>query len=510
MKALKFIFLGAYALVFLWGCKSQNVALKQSYTQQNKYLEDRAALIAQDSMMAFDADLKLSPQELRVNQKLVALRDQMIRGYKEANFFPPAHHFLKSKAHIENTELYQLIQRMPKGGMMHLHGSAGIDFRWLINKAAEMPNCYVYWEEDNETYTKGQLHFYKESNAPDGFYPTQEVDNFEQDMHELLLLDQEVLQDSFDIWEEFELIFQRIGGFFNYQPIYAQYHKVMFDSLVADGIQHVELRNFPGGIYDLEHAPNSGYYPPDTAIQYLKEVEAEMQEEHPAFSLKLIYTSLRFFPEEVVMQHLEDAYKYRQRYPEIVRGFDLVANEDDGHSTLFFLDNWLKMDSLEKVYGIDMPLYLHDGESDWHTIKNLYDAVLLNSERIGHGFNLNHFPILQEQIKSKDICLEVCPLSNQILGYVGDLRVHPANYLLRRGVQCTISTDDPAIFGYNGLSYDYWSILLAWQLDLQAIKKLAMNSLIYSSLPDEEKDKSLEHWEEQWNEFINYADDFLQ
>ncbi|WP_277479154.1 hypothetical protein [Catalinimonas alkaloidigena] len=510
MKQLSYLFIGVCCSYFISSCSSQRQALEQNYRQQSKYLEERAALIAQDSLMAFDAGLQLSAEELRVNRKLVALRDQMISDYQQANFFPPAHHFLKSKTHIEGTKLYQLFQRMPKGGMMHLHGSAGIDFKWLIERAANMRNCYVYWDKDTDTHAKGQLHFYKENDAPDGYYPTQQVDNFEQEMHKLLVLDQEVLQDSFDIWEEFELIFQRIGGFFNYQPVYAEYHKVMFDSLLVDGIQHVELRNFPGGLYDLEHEAGSGYYPPDSAIQYLKNVEQDIQQEHPEFSLKLIYTSLRFLPREIVMQHLENAYRYRQLYPDFVRGFDLVANEDDGHSTLFFLENWLQMDSLEEVYDINMPLYLHDGESDWYTIRNLYDAVLLNSERIGHAFNLNHYPTLQEEIKRKDICLEICPLSNQILGYVGDLRVHPANYLLRRGVQCTISTDDPAIFGYNGLSYDYWSILLAWQLDLQAIKKLAMNSLIYSSLSDDEKEKALVHWQEQWDEFIGYADDFLQ
>jgi len=494
----------------LWSCSSQKIVLEQSYTQKDDYLEDRQALIRQDSLLAFDAELQLSPAEMRVNRKLLALRDEMISKYKAANFFPPAHPFLQSKEHIESTRLYQLFRKMPKGGMMHLHGSAGIDFRWLVQKAARMPNCYVYWEEDTQEYTKGQLHFYQQEQVPKGFYPTQDIEGFEEQMYALLTLEEEVVQDSFDIWVEFELIFQRIGGFFNYRPIYPEYHKVMFDSLLADGIQHVELRNFPGGLYDLEHPPGSGYYPPDSAISILQAVEADLQKDHPEFSLSLIYTSLRFLPQAVVYDQLLKAYQYRQRYPDFVRGFDLVANEDNGHSTLFFLDNWLKMDSLEHVYGIDMPLYLHDGESDWHTVRNLYDAVLLDSKRIGHGFNLNHFPSLQEQIKKKDICLEVCPLSNQILGYVGDLRVHPVNYLLRHGIQCTISSDDPAIFGYNGLSYDYWSILLAWQLDLQAIKKLAMNSLSYSSLPEANKEQALAYWQTQWNQFIKEADQFLQ
>jgi adenosine deaminase CECR1 len=477
------------------------------------YLERRGELLRTDSLMAFDADIRLNDRERSVNRKLIRLRENMIDDYLAEGFFPPAHDFLQSKAHIEQTKLYQLLRKMPKGGMLHLHGSAGADFTWLIEQAIRLPNCYVYWEDDQEAYIKGQLRFFRPDAVPEGFYEVSRLaesrPGFEEDMYELLVLEDELAQDSIYIWDEFDRIFQRLGGFYAYQPVFKEYNRVVIDSLLADGLQHVELRVIPrAGLYDLEHP--AGYYNEDTVLTYLQELEQEVQQTHPEFSLKVIYTFLRFFPEEVVAEELEKAYYYRSKYPELVKGFDLVAEEDDGNTTLYFLDAWMKMDSLENVYGIDMPLYLHDGESNWHTVRNLYDAVMLDSRRIGHGYNLNFYPILQQLIKQKDICLEVCPISNQILGYVQDLRVHPANYLIRRGVQITINSDDPAIFGYNGLSYDYWSILLAWQLDLQSLKKLSMNSLAYSSLSEEEKEAALAHWQQAWDEFIGYADEVLQ
>ncbi|MFP4505628.1 MAG: hypothetical protein ACLFOZ_13000 [Cyclobacteriaceae bacterium] len=483
------------------------------FSSAEDYLERRQELLRTDSLMAFDADIRLNAKEQSVNQKLVRLREDMIDKYLEDGFFPPTHDFLPSKSHIEQTRLYRLLQKMPKGGMLHLHGSAGADFEWLIDKAISLPNCYVYWEEDRGEYIKGQLRFFRPEAAPEGFYEVSELaanqPDFEEEMYELLVLEDEMAQDSIYIWDEFDRVFQRLGGFYSYQPVFKEYNRVVIDTLLADGLQHVEFRVIPrAGLYDLEHPP--AYYNADTVLTYLQELEQEVQQDFPAFSLKVIYTFLRFFPEEVVAEELEKAYYYRSKYPELVKGFDLVAEEDDGNTTLYFLDAWMKMDSLQKVYDIDMPLYLHDGESNWYTVKNLYDAVMLDSRRIGHGYNLNFYPVLQQLIKQKDICLEVCPLSNQILGYVQDLRVHPANYLIRRGVQITINSDDPAIFGYNGLSYDYWSILLAWQLDLQAIKKLAMNSLTYSSLSEEEKEAALAHWQQEWNKFINYADEVLE
>ena len=172
---------------------------------------------------------------------------------------------------------------------------------------------------------------------------------------------------------------------------------------------------------------------------------------------------------------------------------------------MYFLDNWMKLDSLEQAYGIEMPLYLHDGESNWVSVDNLYDAVLLDSRRIGHGFNLFRFPSLLEEVKRKDICLEISPISNQVLGFIRDLRLHPGSTYLNRGVPCVISSDDPLIFDYQGLSYDFWEVFLSWELDLKKLKGLCINSLEYSALNDTEKEKALKYFNEGWKNFVNSA-----
>jgi len=81
-----------------------------------------------------------------------------------------------------------------------------------------------------------------------------------------------------------------------------------------------------------------------------------------------------------------------------------------------------------------MPCFFHAGETHDRDVKNLHDAILLGTKRIGHGFQLFLFPKLQDMVKEKDICVEVCPLSNMVLGYTKDLRSHPVNFLLKKGV----------------------------------------------------------------------------
>lgn len=491
------------------GCRTTPPIASSSipaFANQSAYLESRQQYVKQDSTLSFDADIVLSEKEQQANRKLFGLQQQMLDHYKETNFFPPARYFYQSKEHIEQTDLYYLLHKMPKGGLLHLHPSASGDLHWVVNRALTEPHCYVYWANASPSYVKGQLAFFKEGSTPDGFQlvskVAQQVPNFADSLYDALTFDAGMSEDSVDIWGHFEGHFQQHGQFFYYQPIFRDYLAAVFDTLITDGVQHVELRAFPGDVlYDLEHEP--GYYNADTLVSYYQQAAQRARETDPDFTMKLIHTNLRFRPLEAIQQDVIHAFKMRQRYPDLIKAYDLVAEEDAGHSTRYFLDAWLMFDSLQQKYNIDLPLCLHDGESDWVSVDNLYDAVTLNSRRIGHGFNLYRFPALQKAIKQKDMCIEVSPLSNQILGYVRDLRVHPASGYLSQGIQCSISSDDPGVFGYNGVTYDYWSIFLAWELDLRAIKKLAMNSITYSLLSDAEKEKALKVWQLRWDTFID-------
>ncbi|MDW7690471.1 hypothetical protein R9C00_23070 [Flammeovirgaceae bacterium SG7u.111] len=502
------------SLLFLLLCcfsqlAAQSVVLPKP-TDKEQYIQLRNMLKATDSARAFDADVILSPTEQRVNQKLVALRKEMIAGYKAQHFTPPARYFYQSQEYMLNTKLFGLLEKMPKGGIMHVHSSAMGDFHWIVDKAATQDDCYVFWEENNEKYVKGQLQFFKKKDVPKGFESVKKLakkhKGFKEELYDLLTFDERIDGDSVDIWLEFEHSFQRISGFTRYQPMFKAYHTDALKIMAADGAQHVEVREIPiGGLYDLNHEKGA-YYTSDTIIRYWKDMEMEVQKEYPDFSLQIVYCFLRFMNNEQVLYDLENAYRLRKQYPDFIAAYDLVAEEDAGHSTFHFLDTWMKIDSLNKVYGTDMPLCLHDGESDWESVDNLYDAFLLRSHRIGHGFNLFKFSVLQDLARQNDVSIEISPLSNQILGYVRDLRIHPATYYMSQGIQISLSPDDPAIFGYRGITPDYWAAFIAWELDLKSLKKIARNALTYSNLPTDKKQAQLEVFEQKWQEWVVFLD----
>ena len=492
------------ACSFLFSCQ-QKLKPVSSYAN---YLQQRKALLQKDSLLYFNHNIILSKQEQRLDQKLSALKNKMVTSYKADHFFPPARNFYLSKKHIESTPLFSILKKMPKGGILHLHADAASDADWMLDKMISTPEMYVYWGEENNQFTKGQMHAYKKQDVPEGFVQAQQLNaqfpNFREELKSLITFDNSMDGDSVAIWNAFNHVFQRITGFVEYKPFFVDFITHNLQILANDNIQHAELRlPFFNPLYDLEHPRDESNM--EEYVAFWEQIKTNIQQTDPAFTFTIIHTNLRFRNHETIWKDIQRIYKNKRKYPQWLKGYDLVAEEDQGHPTLYHAKQFLALDSLEKIYNIELPLFLHDGESNWASVDNLYDAILLGTKRIGHGYNLFLFPTLMDMVKEKDICVEISPLSNQILGYVRDLRNHPAATYLRRGINCSISSDDPLIFDYEGLTYDYWSVYLAWNLDLASLKNLSKNGIVYSTLDADKKKKALQVWEERWEEFVRKA-----
>lgn len=77
---------------------------------------------------------------------------------------------------------------------------------------------------------------------------------------------------------------------------------------------------------------------------------------------------------------------------------------------------------------------------------NLIDALMLGAKRIGHGFALIKHPHIMQQMKAKGVCLELCPISNEILGLTPRVAGHSMYPLLANNVHCTINADNGTLF----------------------------------------------------------------
>lgn len=85
---------------------------------------------------------------------------------------------------------------------------------------------------------------------------------------------------------------------------------------------------------------------------------------------------------------MEECLALKQRFPDLIIGFDLVGHEDAGITLRHYLDDLLWFKERQKETDIEVPYVFHAGETAFdggEVDENLYDALLLDTKRIGHG-----------------------------------------------------------------------------------------------------------------------------
>lgn len=130
-------------------------------------------------------------------------------------------------------------------------------------------------------------------------------------------------------------------------------------------------------------------------------------------------------------------------------GFDLVGEESKGKPLNFFVHEFLEFQKNCDEAKVEIPFLFHCGETidtGSETDENLLDALLLKSKRIGHGFALARHPYIMERMKKEGVCLEVCPISNEVLGLAPRVNGHAMYNLLANNVHCTVNSDNGTLF----------------------------------------------------------------
>jgi adenosine deaminase CECR1 len=457
----------------------------ERYPDAAAYRAARERLVREEHARRLGAWLVLTPEEEAASRRLEALRKAEEERTRE--YFPPAHSFLleKTKRTIDESPLLDVMRRLPKGGILHVHGSAGGDLHWIVAEAIRRPDCYLFVGEEGPV-AKGALRI---SPTPPGgdWRPTLELRKqapdpaaFEDEVFRSLTLGEED-RESPDIWQEFGNCFQRIGGLLADPGLHDGHWRRMLEGLIAENVQYVEFRGWPVNEAIVQHA----------------------RRRDPDFAVAFIPSGGRSNDHDTIKASLERVLEARERDPGRVKGFDLVEEEDHTHGNLYFLEDLLAARREAERRGFTLPLYLHSGETSRAASENLYDAILLGARRIGHGLALVRHPLLMEMVRQRNIAVEVCPISNQVLGYVPDLRSHPAVAYLNAGIPIVLSPDDPGVMRHT-FSHDFYEAFMAWNLDLRDLKQLARGSLLHSAMDESEKHRALAEWDVRWGVFVRW------
>jgi adenosine deaminase len=106
----------------------------------------------------------------------------------------------------------------------------------------------------------------------------------------------------------------------------------------------------------------------------------------------------------------------------------------------------------------------------------------LGVRRVQHGLSALGDPAVMQLLRDYDVTLDMTPISNVKLLAVPSMKAHPIKKFMEAGVRCTISTDDPMLFG-NRLCDEYVALGTEGGLDRATLVKIARNGFEVADLP---------------------------
>ena len=269
-------------------------------------------------------------------------------------------------------------------------------------------------------------------------------------------------------WACFNIGTRAFKGLLNYESAYRWYIGQATDSMIQDGVMYAELRpmlmdkSIPSddGLRKLDHVAQMTIVCEEVQKKR-RQLENEGRADKFPFGLKMIYCTPRSIAKDDaqgtgrphMQRELDDCLKLKLQFPDLICGFDLVGAEDRPNNIGYYADLLVAFAETCKKLNVRIPFMFHAGESLLDTggsinpdKSNLYDALLLNSTRIGHGYALLKHPLLVEKYKENNVCLELCPVSNELLHLCGNIREHPFPALLATGLHCTLNADNPGLY----------------------------------------------------------------
>lgn len=488
LATLCFVFVNCFTLTFT----------KDLNTERDK-------IINRELDLMLGHDIELSDNEIEANEVVMKLKyEQLDLGFQHPEVFHLSKHFFDYKDEVKKTKLYEIIKRMPKGAILHAHDTAILGPDYVLGLTYE-PYLYVCFTEEVPIFKFS-------ANTPSLPCKTtwqlmEDVRNASGDVtkldaelrrHFTLRIDnpKNVYTDINNVWRKFDKYFISTSGIFTYKPVWEQY---FYDTLKAfrdDNVMYCEIRSVLPKLYDL-----NGEYTDTvaTAVSY-KYVLENFTSVYPDFmGAKLIYAPQRAVNERTVEEYLNITMKIKNMMPDFFAGFDLVGQEDLGKPLKEFL-------GVLQKYQHEFDYYFHAGETNWNGMssdENLVDAIVLGTRRIGHAYALMKHPVILEEVKNRGIAIEVNVISNAVLKLVEDVRNHPLAMYLAQNLPVVLSSDDPGVWEADPISHDFYAAFVAVasrHADLRLLKKLALNSLYYSSHSN--KFELATEFEKRWIKFV--------
>ncbi|KAJ3575804.1 hypothetical protein NP233_g846 [Leucocoprinus birnbaumii] len=526
---------------------------------KEQYLEDR------NNLIEADRSLRRDRASIQARSALEAEADEIIRRIRteEATSIWRAEHpdiphpfpgmeFLTGKQVIEETRIFEILSRMPKGALLHIHIGATVNTRTLLALALQQPAIHIRVPQllsvenissvlpEFMSLPTGSYNLDGESVSSNEYLPNTWVnaararERFDPSLGGPEGFDRWIVNamtlTPLEAYGTHNTVTKRLVHFL---PIFKQYLRIFLLASVDDGISYVEVRMDFYFAKDLISADGKRTVTHREVLELfdatVNEVKGELVREnrgHKFLGARIIYTAFRALDPKDLYYYVDDCLNLKKEFPHIIAGaaildrlskrslnqtepgFDLVGNEDELRPLIDYIEPLLYFRKRQAQESVEIPFLFHAGETlgDGNlTDDNMYDALLLGTRRIGHGFSLVKHPKLLQACRERNILLEVCPISNEVLRLTSSMPTHPLPTIINHGVPVALCSDGPSVFGNMGLTYDFFQLLVSSEITgLSTLGVLARDSIQFSMMLTDEKQIALEIWEAEWSEFLQF------
>ncbi len=246
----------------------------------------------------------------------------------------------------------------------------------------------------------------------------------------------------------------------------------MIEHLAEQGIVHAEVYISVGVVYLWRNHDPHCFEPIFAGLERAR----ERGQRELGISIYWIFDAVRHFTVEEAARVFRKAAELRPQYPSII-GIGLGGDE-----RLTGSEPFRELYAEAKAAGLR--LTNHAGETTGP--EAIWEALAAGSERIGHALSAIRDPALVEELRVRQIPLELNPTSNVRTSVCSSFASHPLRRYFDAGLLVTLNSDDPAFFG-SDLANEFHLAHTEQTFNESELRRLASNSIRASFLSEAEK-----------------------
>ena len=321
-------------------------------------LNEYAFIKARNKIKAMDT---LNYTAFNAKEKIVSLYFEKLKKIELARTsqtdFYPSRAIQTELQSIIHSDLYAQLKLLPKGGNIHIHENQMLNRRQFLELIQRSPE-YEYLHICDPVLspckcTSFYLTYFALSNQATDCWVKVKSSNWTVDA----ILNKTTLigilnnlktplypTDTVAHWAVAKDVFNFYSDIIEYNNTRFSYIKACLDNSLRENVQLVEFRIFTfKSLYYFDSQGVRQNFTEVETVSMLERFRRGYLEKNPEFiDFNFIVTSVRGKNQSEIRRDVEQVIAIQRLFPDLIRGYDLVGEEDRGHTLLFHSESLIK------------------------------------------------------------------------------------------------------------------------------------------------------------------------